>query len=113
MIRNALPYLFDIPVVYMTDSALVSQILEEQCLFSCRPHDIHELLHLWKQLCTRATKQHVKGHSGHPLNTITDKAAQAALLFQHHRTLYGTACFSKVFLTSPHQNMPDFHSWLG
>ena len=113
MIKHALPFLHNLPIVFMTDSAFVLQVLEEHCSFSSHPHDIHELLYLWKQVHTRVFKQHVKGHSGHPLNTLTDRAAKAALLFQHDRVLYRTADFSKVYLVGAHQAMPAFHPWLG
>ena len=112
MIRSALPYLGDIPVCYMTDSTFVLQVLEEACNFRCHPHDIHQLLDLWRQVCRRVSKQHVKGHSGHPLNSLVDVAARASLDFGHTRTLYRTADFRKVFLTLPQHNMPDFHRWM-
>ena len=113
MIKHALPYLYNLPIVFMTDSAFVLQVLEEHCSFSSHPHDIHELLYLWKQVYSRVSKQHVKGHSGHPLNSLTDRAAKAALLFQHDRVLYRTADFSKVYLVGAQQAMPVFHPWLG
>ena len=59
----------------------------------------------------RVCKKHVKGHSGHALNTLADSAAKAALNFQHDRTLYRTASFSKVFLTLQHHGIPHFTSW--
>ena len=90
MIRAALPYLGDMPVVYMTDSSFVLQVLEEQCLFSCHPHDLHQLLSLWHAVSSRVVKQHVRGHSGNPINTLADSAAKAALGFRHFRTIYRT-----------------------
>ena len=113
MIRSAIPFLFDMPIVFMTDSAFVLQVLDESANFTSNPHDIHELLSLWKQVCTRVTAQHVKGHSGHPLNTITDHAAKAALFLSHRRTLYRTVDYRRVFLTPHFHNPPDFHMWLG
>ena len=88
MIRSALPYLGDMPVIYMTDSSFVLQVLEEQCLFSCHPHDLHQLLSLWHSVSSRVVKQHVRGHTGNPINTLADSAAKAALGFGHFRTLY-------------------------
>ena len=112
MIRSALPFLGEMPIVYMTDSSFVLQVLEEQCNFNCHPHDIHQLLDLWMQVSHRVVKQHVKGRSGHPLNTLTDKCAKDALLFPHTRTVYRKADFTHVFLTLPHQCLPSFHDWL-
>ena len=111
MIRAALPHLGSIPIVYMTDSSFVLQVLEEQCLFSCHPHDLHQLLSLWHSVSTRVVKQHVRGHSGNPINTVADKAAKAALHFRHSRTIYRTASFNRVYLVNPHQPIPDFHRW--
>ena len=113
MIRSAIPFLFDMPIVFMTDSAFVLQVLDECVTFKSHPHDLHELLSLWKQVCARVTAQHVKGHAGHPLNTITDHAAKTALCFTHNRILYRTVDYRKVFLTSPFHDLPDFHTWLG
>ena len=113
MIRSAIPFLFDMPIVFMTDSAFVLQVLDECVTFKSHPHDLHELLSLWKQVCTRVTAQHVKGHAGHPLNTITDHAAKAALFFTHNRTLYRTVDYRIVFLTSTFHDLPDFYTWLG
>ena len=112
MIRAALPYLGEIAILFMTDSTFVLQVLQEHCLFNCHPNDLHELLHLWKQVCNRVSAKHVKGHSGHPLNTLTDHAARAALLLTHNRIIYRTADYKKVFMTSPCQNMPRFQDWL-
>ena len=112
MIKAALPYLGTIPIIYMTDSSFVLQVLEEQCLFSCHPHDLHQLLALWHSISIRVVKQHVRGHSGNPINTVADRAAKEALRFQHHRTTYRTSSFSRVFMTSPHHPIPDFHRWL-
>ena len=112
MIRAALPFLNGLPILYMTDSTFVLQILQEHCMYNCHPNDIHELVHLWKQVCNSVTLRHVKGHSGHPLNTLTDHAAKAALRFGHHRTLYRTADFKKVFMTLHHHPHPPFHNWL-
>ena len=111
MIRAALPFLFHIPIIFMTDSSFVLQVLQQHCQFNCHPNDIHELLSLWSQVCSRVTPRHVKGHSGHPLNTVTDAAARAALSFPHCRTVYRTADFSKVYLTTPSQPMPHFYDW--
>ena len=112
MIRAAIPYLGAIPIVYMTDSTFVLQVLEEQCLFSCHPHDLHQLLSLWHSISTRVVKQHVRGHSGNPINTIADRSAKAALRFQHHRVTYRTLSFNRVYLVTPNQPLPDFHTWL-
>ena len=112
MIKAALPYLDRVPIVYLTDSAFVLQVLQEQCLFSCHPHDLHQLLSLWHQLNTRVTAQHVRGHKGNPINTLADSAARAALDFNHHRTIYRTASYSKVYLLRPDQCLPNFHLWL-
>ena len=112
MIRAALPYLGELQILFMTDSTFVLQVLQEHCLFNCHPNDLHELLHLWKQVCSRVSAKHVKGHSGHPLNTLTDHAARAALHFTHNRTLYRTADYKKVFMTAPYQSMPQFQDWL-
>ena len=112
MIRSALPFLGDIPIIYMTDSSFVLQVLEEQCLFSCHPHDLHQLLSLWQSINTRVTKQHVRGHSGNPINTLADNAAKAALHFGHSRTTYRTASFSRVYLVTDRQPLPDFYKWL-
>ena len=112
MIRAALPYLGDIPIIYMTDSSFVLQVLEEQCLFSCHPHDLHQLLSLWHSISNRVVKQHVKGHSGNPINTIADRSAKAALSFQHHRVTYRTLSFNRVYLVAQNQPLPDFHTWL-
>ena len=46
MIRSAIPFLFDMPIVFMTDSAFVLQVLDESANFTSNPHDIHELLSL-------------------------------------------------------------------
>ena len=113
MIRAALPFLFDIPIIFMTDSTLVLQILDDEINFSCHPHDVHELLHVWREVCHRVVKQLVRGHSGHPLNTLADSAAKAALHFRHNRTLYRTSDFKQVFLVPQHQSPPPFHTWLG
>ena len=112
MIRAALPYLGDMPIIYMTDSSFVLQVLEEQCLFSCHPHDLHQLLSLWHSISSRVVKQHVRGHTGNPINTLADKAAKAALGFGHFRTLYRTASYNRVYLVSDRQPLPDFHKWL-
>ena len=112
MIRAAIPFLFHIPIIFMTDSSFVLQVLQQHCQFNCHPNDIHELLSLWSQVCSRVTPRHVKGHSGHPLNTVTDAAARAALSFPHCRTVYRTADFSKVYLITPPQPMPHFYDWI-
>ena len=91
MIRSALPFLGDQNITFLTDSAFVLQVLEEQCMFTCHPHDLHELLDAWKHVSHRVVKKHVKGHSGNPVNTLADASAKAALAFQHHRTIYRTA----------------------
>ena len=112
MIRQSVSFLPHIHFVYMTDSMYVLQSLEEHSQFSSHPHDRLELCHLWKQICSNTTAQHVRGHVGHPLNTLTDTAAKEALQFSHDRTLYRTADFSKVYLTSAAQNPPPFPRWL-
>ena len=60
MIRSALPFLGEIRVTYLTDPAFVLQVLEDDCLFKCHPHDLFELLDLWKSVCHRVCKKHVK-----------------------------------------------------
>ena len=112
MIRQALPFLHDMKIIYLTDSAYVLQILDEHCQFTCHPNDVHELLHVWRQICNRVSKRHVRGHKGHALNTLADVSAKAALRFAHTRVLYRTVDFFKVFLTLPHQQLPDFHKWM-
>ena len=49
---------------------------------------------------------------GHALNTLADFTAKAALRFPHTRVLYRTVDYSKVFLTLPHQQLPNFHAWM-
>ena len=112
MIRQASVYLPEIHFFYMTDSMYVLQSLEEHSQFSSHPHDRLELCHQWKHICSRTTAYHVRGHIGHPLNTITDHAAKEAMYFRHDRTLYRTADFGKVFLISPLHNPPPFPRWL-
>ena len=112
MIRAVLFHIPGIPIIYMTDSSFVLQVLEEQCRFNCHPHDLHQLLTLWKEVSPRTSKQHVRGHCGHPLNTLTDKCARTALSFGHTRTLYRRADYTRVYMTLPHHGFPDFHAWL-
>ena len=112
MIRAALPHIHDVPIVFMTDSSFVLQVLDEQCRFNCHPHDLHQLLNLWREVCPRTTKQHVRGHSGHPLNTLTDKFARAALSFHHTRVLYRKVDYSRVHMNLQHHGFPNFHEWL-
>ena len=90
----------------------VLQSLEEHTQFSSHPHDRLELCHLWKYICSRTTAYHVRGHVGHPLNTLADTAAKEAMHFRHERTVYRTADYGRVFLTSPLHNPPPFPQWL-
>ena len=112
MIRQSIRFLPHMHFYYMTDSMYVLQSLEEHSQFSSHPHDRLELCHLWKMISSCTTAYHVRGHSGHPLNTLTDTAAKEAMCFRHDRTLYRTADYGKVFLTSQLHPSPPFPNWL-
>ena len=111
-IKILLRYFPSIPFVYMTDSMLVVQVLEELANITCHPSITHELLSLWHQVCRLGKVVHVRGHSGHPQNTLTDKAATEALSFSHTRLVYRKTDFRKVYMIQPHQCPPPFQSWL-
>ena len=111
-IRTFLRYFPCIPFVYMTDSMLVVQALEELANITCHPHTVHELVSLWRPLCRFGRVVHVRGHQGHAQNTLTDKAASEALHFRHTRLLYRKSNFDRVFLISDNQPTPPFQDWL-
>ena len=111
-IRTFLSYFPSIPFVYMTDSMLVVQALEELANITCHPSTVHELLSLWRQVCRFGRVVHVRGHKGHPQNTLTDKAATQALTFSHSRLVYRKYDYNTVYMCQPNQSPPRFHSWL-
>ena len=111
-IKTILRFYPAIPFVYMTDSMLVIQAIEEYANITCHPHTVHELVHLWRQLCRYGKAVHVKGHSGHAQNTLTDRAATEALHAGHFRQVHRTATYTKVFITTDSQALPEFHKWL-
>ena len=112
MIRTLLRYYPHIPFMFMTDSMLVIQIIEEFAQVSCHPHTIHELRHLWREICRFGKALHVKGHSGHPQNTLTDRAATQALQFEQYSQVFRNFDYSKACFTQSNQNPPPFQKWL-
>ena len=111
-IRTVLSFYPHIPFVYMTDSMLVLQALEEYANVTCHPHVVHELVHLWRQLCKHGKAVHVKGHAGHPQNTLTDKAATEALGFTHFRRVHRNCSYTKVYMTQDQHAVPSFQEWM-
>ena len=111
-IRTVLTFIPHVPFVYMTDSMLVLQALEEYANITCHPHTVHELVHLWRQLCRHGKAVHVKGHSGHAQNTLTDRSASEALGFSHFRRVHRTCSYSKLYMTQDCQAQPCFQEWL-
>ena len=111
-IRTLLRFFPSIPFVYMSDSMLVIQALEELSHITCHPSIVHELLSLWRQLCVHGKAIHVRGHQGHPQNTLTDKAATEALSFSHSLLQHRKVDFRHVYLTQAGQPTPPFHKFL-
>ena len=111
-IRTLLHFFPSIPFVYMTDSMLVIQALEELVNVTCHPQIVHELLSLWRSICPFGKAVHVRGHKGHAQNTLTDKAASEALRFSHCRLLYRKFSYAAVYLVQPGHPQPPFHNWL-
>ena len=111
-IRTLLTFFPAIPFVYLSDSMLVIQALEELSHITCHPAIVHELLALWRPLCHFGRALHVRGHQGHPQNTLTDRAASEALHFDHHLLVHRKTDFRSVFMTRENQPTPPFHSLL-
>ena len=111
-IRTLLSCFPSIPFVYQTDSMLVVQALEQLAYITCHPHIVHDLLSLWRAVCPFGKVVHVRGHKGHPQNTLTDRAATEALSFSHHRKVYRRFDFSSVFMVTENQPIPPFQTWL-
>ena len=88
----------------MTDSMLVIQAIEDYANITCHPHTVHELVHLWRQLCRYGKAV----HAGHAQNTLTDRAATESLKCKDFRRVHRTVNYSKVFITNDHQSIPRF-----
>ena len=100
------------PFIYMTDSMLVVQALEELANITCHPSTVHELMSIWRQVCRFGRVVHVRGHKGHPQNTLTDHAATEALSFSHTRLVYRKNNYNTVYMCKPFHSPPPFCSWL-
>ena len=101
-----------IPIVFLTDSDYVLQILDESLCPTCHVPDTNNLLSLWQSVCSTVSAKHVKAHKGHALNELADKAAKEAYHFNHYRRVIRDVSFNKVYLLKEHQPLPPFHAWL-
>ena len=101
-----------IPVIFLTDSEYVLQLLDETLQPTCHVPDTNNLTSIWQSLCTSVSAKHVKAHKGHALNELADRAAKEAYFFNHFRRVVRDVHYNRVYLLRDHQPNPQFHKWL-
>ena len=113
MIRAALPYLGDMPVIYMTDFLFrTTSPWKNSASSSCHPMIYPSFLSLWQSVSSRVVKQHVRGHTGNPINTLADSAAKAAWVSGIFARFYRHRFFQQSVPSSRQTADSDFHKWL-
>ena len=101
-----------VPLLYLTDSEYVLQLLDETLQPTCHIPDTNNLLSLWHSICHSVVAKHVKAHKGHALNELADKAAKEAYHFNHFRRVIRDVSHQRVYLLRDHQPLPCFHNWM-